>query len=242
MARSAVQLYTLRSLDESLPEIIRRVGDTGYDGIEYANRIRDADTESVRTALEAAEIESVAAHVGLGALDALDEVVAFYRDLGTDRLVVPYLDASHFESRETVVETARKLTTYADEVADRGASLYYHNHDHEFTMVDGRPAFEHLVELAGDSLDFELDLGWAAAAGADPVEFLDEWGDRVSLVHLSDADESRSPTEVGDGMLDVDACASAVNTSGVEWAMYEHDEPTDPLSSVVHGADVLSRF
>lgn len=242
MVRSAVQLYTLRSLDEPLPEIIRRVGDAGFDGIEYASRIRDADTENVLTALEAAGIESVAAHVGLDALDELDEVVSFYHDLGTDRLVVPYLDASYFESRETVEETAGKLTTYADEVADRGASLYYHNHDHEFTMVDGRPAFEHLIELAGDSLNFEIDLGWAAAAGADPVRVLDEWSDRVSLVHLSDADENRSPTEVGEGMLDVDACATAINTSGVEWAIYEHDEPTDPLSSVTHGADVLSRF
>lgn len=37
-----------------------------------------------------------------------------------------------------------------------------------------------------------------------------------SLVHISDTDESRSPTSVGDGILDIDPCASAVNTSGVE--------------------------
>jgi len=79
-------------------------------------------------------------------------------------------------------------------------------------------------------------------AGADPVAVLDRWGDRVSLVHISDADETRSSVEVGDGVLDVDGCATAVQEHDVGWAIYEHDDPDDQMESVAHGAGVLERF
>lgn len=46
MARTAVQLYTLRDLDESLPAILDRIGETSLDGVEFAHRFSDSDTEA----------------------------------------------------------------------------------------------------------------------------------------------------------------------------------------------------
>ncbi|MCO8246674.1 sugar phosphate isomerase/epimerase [Haladaptatus sp. AB643] len=243
MARPAVQLYSLRAVDEPLPELITSAGDAGFEGVEYANRIGDADTDAVMDALDGAGMESVAAHVGIEELeDDLEGTVEFYDSLDCDRLVVPWLDPEHFESEDAIDASADRLTSLADRVADHGVELGYHNHDHEFEAVDGRPAFERFAESSGDSLALEVDLGWASAAGVDPTGFLERWGDRIPLVHVSDADESRSPTEVGDGVLDVDACASAVDEAGVEWAIYEHDEPEDAMASLSHGGDVLQKF
>ncbi|EMA47418.1 sugar phosphate isomerase/epimerase family protein [Halococcus saccharolyticus] len=243
MARPAIQLYTLRALDEPLDELLARVGDAGFEGVEYANRIGDADADAVRTALDQTGLESVAAHVGIDEIeDDPDDTVEFYRSLGCDHLVVPWLDPECFETEAAVAETADRLMAVAETVDDYGMALSYHNHDHEFAEVNGRPAFEQLAEATREPLGFELDCGWTAVAGVDPTAVLDRWGDRVTLVHISDADESGSPTEVGDGVLDVAACAAAAREHDVEWAIYEHDDLDDQMESVVHGADVLEQF
>ncbi|EMA52586.1 MULTISPECIES: sugar phosphate isomerase/epimerase family protein [Halococcus] len=243
MARSAIQLYTLRALDEPLDELLARVRDAGFEGVEYANRIGDADADAVRTALDETGLESVAAHVGIDEIeDDPEATIEFYRSLGCDHLVVPWLDPECFETESDIEATADRLLRVAETVDDHDMALSYHNHDHEFAAVNGRPAFEHLAEATREPLGFELDCGWTAAAGVDPTAVLDRWGDRVSLVHISDADETRSSVEVGDGVLDVEACAAAVRAHDVEWAIYEHDDPDDQMASVAHGADVLERF
>lgn len=243
MARPAVQLYTLRNVDEPLDDLLRRVDDAGFEGVEYANRVRDADADAVRDALDETGLRSVAAHVGVDALESdLDETLAFYESLGCDRFVVPWLDADRFETQAAIEETADRLTALAERVEEQGSALAYHNHDHEFVDVDGESAYERFVAASSEPLELELDLGWATVGGADPADLLERWGDRTSLVHVSDADADGTPTEVGDGVLDVEGCAAAVRESGVEWAVYEHDEPTDPFASLDHGADVLGRF
>ena len=118
----------------------------------------------------------------------------------------------------------------------------YHNHDHEFVEVDGETAFDLLAAATTDIVGFEVDCGWVTVGGVDPVSLLDRLGERVSLVHISDADGTGSPTEVGEGVLDVAACMEAVDDHGIDWAVYEHDDPTDAMASAAHGADVLGRF
>jgi len=127
-------------------------------------------------------------------------------------------------------------------VSEHGVELAYHNHAHEFRTVDGRPAFDRFAAASDEPLKLEVDLGWAAAAGSDPVQFLDRCHDRIPLVHVSDVDETGSPTAVGEGVLDVEGCARAVRESNVEWAVYEHEEPAAPLESLADGAEVLAQF
>lgn len=243
MARSAIQLYTLRSVDEPLESILREIGDAGYEGVEFARRVHDADLDAVTAALDETGLETASAHVGLDAIeDHLDETIEFYRALDCDRFVVPWLDADQFESDEAVRKTANRLTEAAETLADHGIDLCYHNHDHEYEPVGDTPALELLAEYSDDPLGFEVDLGWVTVGGGDPVSFLERWGDRVPLVHVSDAEADRTPREVGEGVLDVDRCAKAVREGDVEWAIYEHDEPEDPMASMRGGVDVLEQF
>nr|WP_233340976.1 sugar phosphate isomerase/epimerase [Haloprofundus sp. MHR1] len=243
MAHSAIQLYTLRNVDEPLESLLEDIGDAGYEGVEFAQRVHEADLDAVTAALDETGLETVSAHVGLGAIeDDLDDTVEFYRALDCDRFVVPWLDAERFESEAAVRETATRLTEAAETLADRGIDLCYHNHDHEYELVDGTPALELLAEHSDAPLGFEVDLGWVTVGGGDPVSFLEQWGDRVPLVHVSDAEADRTPREVGDGVLDVERCAKAVRESDIEWAIYEHDEPEDPMASMRGGVDVLEQF
>jgi len=235
--RSAIQLYTLRDLDEPVPELVARVGETAFDGVEFAG-LGDADPSEVRDALDDAGLDAAAAHVGVEALeDDFEATVEAYRRLGCDRLVVPYLDETHFVSRDRATETAQLLAALDGRLGERGLALAYHNHDHEFVAVGDTTAYDLLVDET--DLALELDAGWATAAGRDPTDLLARLPDRAPLVHLKDVAGDR-PVELGDGDLDAAGCVRAAREAGTEWLVYEHDDPDDPEASLARGAEAVA--
>jgi sugar phosphate isomerase/epimerase len=238
---SAVQLYTLRNVDEPVATLVTRVGETTLDGVEFA---APPSENGIAEALTETGLAPVAAHVADEQIERdVDRVVEALNGVGCATVVVPYLDESYFNERDAVTEAADRLEELAEMLDPHGIRLCYHNHDHEFISprdTEGRSAFELLVEETDpDLVSFELDLGWAQAGGYDPTELLQRYGDRIPLVHLKDVDRDGTPVELCDGELDVPACVEAARDADVEWIIYEHDDPEDPVASLADGATVL---
>lgn len=235
--RTAVQLFTLRGVAATLPELIELVAETPLEGVELAG-IGDADPAAIADALDAADLDAAGAHVDARTIeDELEAVVGTYRTIGCDTVVVPYLEGACFADGEAVDRTAARLSELASRLDEHGVRLLYHNHDHEFGSLDGETAFERLVERSSPAVGFELDVGWAAAAGQDPVDLLGRLGERAPLVHLKDVDlAANEPVELGEGDVDVAGCAAAARRVDAEWLVYEHDDPADPVASLRGGA------
>ncbi|GAA0226275.1 sugar phosphate isomerase/epimerase family protein [Haladaptatus pallidirubidus] len=236
MTQTAIQLYSLRELDESLLDLLARVGETEFDGVEFAG-LGDVSPADVAETLDEVGLGAAGAHVPFDELDANPgDVVETYEMVGCDRLVVPYLDESYFDSEETAIETAHRLDDLAERVERRGAELHYHNHAHEFVEIGDRAAFDAFI--AESKVNIELDVGWVVAAGRDPVSLLDRLAGRVPLVHLKDTADG-APVELGDGDVNAEICADTARSVGAEWLVYEHDAPSDPESSLLRGAERL---
>jgi sugar phosphate isomerase/epimerase len=246
MARTAINVYSVRDLDESVSEVLDRVAAAGYDGVQFSGRHTplDGDPEEIRQKLDETGLDVTGAHIGIDELEGnLEEVLAAYETVGVDDAVVPYLPASEFESAEAVEETAARLADLEDELEAVDWGLHYHNHEHEFVDVgDGLTGFEALIERT--DIGIELDVGWALYAGRDPVELIDQYGDRMPLIHMKDvdADAERGECfrEIGEGDVDMRGCAEAAREAGAEWLIYEHDAPEDPAASIENGADFLN--
>jgi len=149
--RPAVQLYSIRNLREPLPDIIARVGGTTFEGVEFAERFREADPEATATALEEHDVVPVAAHADL--LD-IEEAIAGENDLldrcrtvGCDRLVVPHVAPSYFRSPDTVRTLSDRLTDAAAELDAFGIELGYHT-VHFDCYPFGPPVMERLLDQA----------------------------------------------------------------------------------------------
>jgi sugar phosphate isomerase/epimerase len=100
-----------------------------------------------------------------------------------------------------------------------------------------------LLEAAGPEVQFELDLGWVGTGGGDPYELLAALGERAPVVHLKDmAFETGEFRELGEGDLDIERALETAREAGVEWIVYEHDEPADPAASLAHAAELLERI
>ena len=124
-----------------------------------------------------------------------------------------------------------------------GIKFCYHNHDHEFTTVfRGITVFDMLLAYVPD-LYLELDLGWTAYAGLDPVKLIRRVGERLCLVHFKDfrptgpvkhtvpmLDPSLTKTydmpdfcSLGSGVLPVHDCLLACMEAGIDLAVVEQD-------------------
>ena len=249
--QSAVQLYTVRAIDEPYLDLLDRVGETSFDGVEFAKRADEADSSDVRERLEAHGLEAVSAHVGIEALeDDFDATIAQAKALGYEHLVIPWIGPEHWETVAAVERTAERLSALVEAVAAEGLTLHYHNHDHEFVDTEQGTAF-HLVAELVPALQFEIDAGWALAGGEDPAALIRHYGDRVTIVHMKDVVEGTSATDdldpasipaLGEGDLDLEAVAEAARDVDAEWLVYEDDEPAEPETALDHGASILDRY
>jgi sugar phosphate isomerase/epimerase len=145
MTAFGFQLYSLHAVEDPLPTVLERVGETGFDGVEFAG-LGDAGVDELADALDRAGLAVAGAHVGLDEVEANPEGVAeTYRALDCPDVVVPWLGPEQFESVAAVEAAAERLTAAADALAARDLRLHYHNHDQEFVELDGEPALSHLL-------------------------------------------------------------------------------------------------
>lgn len=238
--RVGIQPFTIRTINEPLPSKLQRVARAGYEGVELG--VEDAG-DAVADALAETDlgVASVSANLAdlerdpTGAVEACEA-------LGCERVLITWLGEDHWESRDAVEDTAATLDGLADDLAERGLELHYHNHDHEFTDLGETTGYEHFVD-ATDAVNLELDLGWAGTAGADPVALLDRIGERVSLVHVKDmAFADGEFVTFGEGDLDVAAAVETARDNDVAWLIFENDEPTDPVAEPAHASLLLDRY
>jgi len=242
MTEFGFQLYSLHAVPDSLPDVLATIGDTPFDGVEFAG-LDDTTPEDAAVALDDAGLSAAGAHVGLDEIESDPAGVAeTAAQLSTSNVVVPWLDSEHFESRGAVQAAGARLSDAADVLADHDVTLHYHNHDQEFVDLDGQPALEALLDAAND-VHLELDLGWAGAAGYDPLPLLDAHAGRIDLVHLKDYDAtSGEPVKVGTGDLDLDATVELVRDHDFDWLIYEAEERPDSYETLEHAADVVDEI
>lgn len=133
------------------------------------------------------------------------------------------------------IKEAAEILNKAGEAAKKaGVTLCYHNHTHEFEMVDGMKPYDVLLsQTTPDTLKFELDLGWATVAGADPVALFKANPGRFPLWHVKDiSPATKQPVEVGTGMVNFKPIFEAAKTAGMQHFFVEQDGAPKPLENI----------
>ncbi len=242
MVKTAIQLYTLREFDVTEPTKVRIASETDVDGVEM--EYYGPPSDATLAALDETGLEVAGVSAGLDDFQhSIDELVETCKALDCEAIILGYLNEENFESKSATRRTANLLTTLADTVQERDLRFLYHTNRHEFVSSDGRTQFEILATETDDCVEFELDLGWIGVTGTDPHSVLEDFGDRTASVHLKDMRfEEEKFVNLGNGDLNVQETAQAAIDAGVEWLVYEHENPADPVESVVAGASKLSQF
>jgi sugar phosphate isomerase/epimerase len=224
----ALQLYTVRDdANKDLAGTFAELSSFGYTNVELAG-LYGKDSGALKPMLSDADLRPISAHVGLPDLSGENagDVIKSYLDLGVYTLVVPHLGGEYRLDGAGYADTAEKLNKAGETLATYGCKIGYHNHDFEFTEKhEGKSGIEILIENTDPALvTFELDTYWALFANVDPVEFINKYATRLSLLHIKDMDPvDRSFAPVGTGLLPLDAIHSAAVDAKISYLIVEQD-------------------
>ncbi|OYD08445.1 sugar phosphate isomerase/epimerase family protein [Paludifilum halophilum] len=234
-----LQMYTLRdACAENFPGTLHKVAKLGYQGVEFSGFYHRSAAE-VKKIIDDLGLVPVSSHVGIDDLrNRLPETLEFHRQIGCDYIVCPWIDPSVYRDPTTARAFIQELAEIGAEVGRQGLRFGYHNHAFELeSRLEGTTALDVLFnETDSSTVLAELDLYWVRKGGKDEIQYIRQHAGRVPVVHLKDMEKGEEGffTEVGTGLLDLDAVFAAGESAGVDWYMVEQDEcrTRSPMESV----------
>lgn len=195
--RISVQLYSVhKELADDLDGTLGRLAEIGFANVEAFNFVESA-TE-LEQSFGRHNLTAPTGHALLvggtetspdGLLSAPPAEATFEAaaQLGIGTVIDPFVSPERWASADSVKRIADRLNELSAHAATFGLRMGYHNHDAELrNQFDGKPALVLLAELLEPGVALEVDLYWAAAAGADVVNLLGALGERVIAVHVKD--------------------------------------------------------
>lgn len=231
----SVQLYTLRDqMGQDPVGTLRELGKMGYRYVETAG-LAGKSAKEFRAILQDANLKASGMHVGYGACDTeMNKVLDEAQTLGSPYVIVPGLPGEAIQRGWEWVGT--KLQEFGEKASARKIGFAYHNHAHEFDIVDKKLAYDRLFAAAcPDHVKCQIDLWWAYYGLVDPAKLVRRYGTRVRLVHLKDGKgRGDAPqAEAGQGVMDWNRVLAACDEAKVEFGVVELDTcPRPPLESV----------
>ena len=256
-----LQLYTVGdAARQDINTTLQRVAGIGFRTIELAG-YHGQDVTGLRAAANAAGVKFTSIHVNalarpgepgldqdiprlaadlhvLGVTDVVLAMFAFPERLGAQRsgeAFPAYVQrVGNGMSRDDWQKLAATLNERGRKLRAEGLRFGYHNHNAELMPVDDSTGLEILLrETSPEDVTFEMDVGWVAAAGRDPVQLLLTHMKRFGLMHLKDIRAStkknyglqQDPTEVGSGSLEWRRILPAAFGSGVRKFYVEQEAP-----------------
>ena len=249
----AIQVYSVRDdASRDMYATLKEIKAMGYDGVEFAGLYGNAP-ERVREMCEELGLVPISAHVPyLDMVADAEGVLSDYATIGCKYVVVPYLTEEYRPGTPKFSEVIENVKLIGAKAKALGMQLLYHNHDFEFTKIDGKYALDVLYEsVPADLLQTELDTCWVNVGGEDPSAYLLKYAGRAPIVHLKDFVGSKSENmyeligidkkveksseafelrPVGSGKQDFPAILDAAEKAGATWVVVEQDNPSMGLT------------
>jgi sugar phosphate isomerase/epimerase len=229
----ALQTYTVREhMGRDFDGTIRRVAAMGYRAVETTFEIPGTTWSRAASLFRELNLAVPCAHTPLPLGKNQGPVLDFAGQFGLSWLVSMH-GPNDFKKIDQIRHICDQYNQAAAVAAQRNLRLAYHNHWWEFQMVEGRLAFDVMLEHLDPTVGFEIDTYWVQTAGHDPAAVVQRLGERAPLLHIKDgpATVEDPMVAVGQGVLDFPAIIAAA--SGAQWLIVELDRcATDMLVAV----------
>lgn len=148
-------------------------------------------------------LEVISCHVASEDLNtSIPEICSLVDDFGIKQIVVGTGDLNEL----AIQERAFLYRKIADILAAHGAELLLHNGKPDIaTKIQGRTAYEYMIDICLGKVGMQFDTGWCARGGEDPLTFIKRNEGRIKSLHYKDFDmtkDSDVDTWIGNGTLD----------------------------------------
>jgi sugar phosphate isomerase/epimerase len=229
-----LQLYTVRELmKKDFAGTLEKVAQIGYKEVEFAGYF-DRKPEEVRALLDRLGLQAPATHSSIETLRYKpDPTIQTAKIIGHQYLVCPSLPPAERNSIEKYKAVAASLNQIGAVCQKAGLQLAYHNHEYEFTIIDGKIPYDILLAETDPKLvQMEIDLFWIKKGGQDALAYFEKYPGRFLLCHVKDMDKDQKMVDVGKGKTDFGKIFAKAQQAGLKHFFVENDEPQDTLQSI----------
>ena len=239
-----LQLYTVRDqCAQDFQGTLKAVADMGFSGVEFAGYY-GRSAEELRKWLDGDHLTCYGSHISVGDLlgDNFAKTVAFNKTLGNHLLVVPSLPGDTYKTKAAMIAMAHQFSDLAKKLKPYGIMLGYHNHEIEFTPVEGELPWDTFFANASRDVLIQFDIGNALEGGAQALPFLTKYPGRVISVHVKDFSKTDNDhTLLGQGDENWnDVIPVLKGRRGPRWFIIEQE--TYPFPSLVCAQKCLESF
>lgn len=252
-----LQLYSLRNqLPGDVRGVIAKVAKAGYKEVEpfgysLKHKFWGLDPKEFKNLLIENGLKAPSAHYGMdqfliqGKQDDLKSYIEAANIIGSEYIVVPYLDEKDRKNLDDYKKIAAKLNEASAICKANGLKLAYHNHNFEFIKYGETTGYDILLnETDPKAVQFELDLYWVVRSGADAQALFTAHPGRFPMWHVKDRDKSNHNinTEVGSGDIDFKAIYKHAKLAGLKHLIVEQENfSIDPYVSIKQSADFIKK-
>ncbi len=248
-----VQLYMLRDLlAQDFERGLAQVAETGVKYVEFAG-FYDRSAADLARLLRANGLVVRSAHCVRAEMtdDALKAMIDFCGELRMPymcaaspiirhlKLPITSMEQARWAVRQITLEDMRESADRFNRIAERisgaGMRFAYHTHGMDFRRYGDIVAFDDMVQRTDPKhVSFQLDIGNAIAANADPIEYLRKYPTRFCLGHVKDWTRlTTGETDIlpprapfGEGVIDWKTTIRAAKAAGIQTYFIEQEEVT----------------
>lgn len=226
-----LQLYSVRDdCAKDLPGVLKKVGEMGYDGVEFAGYY-GRSAEELRKLLDENHLKCCGTHIGLDTLlgDNFEKTVQFNKTLGNKFLIVPGLPAERTKSKEAWQETARIFNEISRKLKPLGMYVGYHNHTEEFKPLDGELPWDTFFGSTDKRVVMQFDVGNALVGGAEAAPYLKKYPGRTLTCHIKEHSATNDKAILGEGDVNWKELLPLLKgKAGVKWFIIEQESYAYP--------------
>jgi sugar phosphate isomerase/epimerase len=207
---------------------VTAVAKMGYQCVEFYAPYYEWTPDyakQVRKLLDDLGIRCLSTHNGPRSFtaDGLPHAIELNQAIGSQFIVLA--SAGKVDSLDGWKRVAETLNQGAEKMKPAGLRAGYHNHQLEFTPIDGRRPMEVLAANTGKDVMLQLDVGTCIEAGSDPVAWIDQNPGRIRSMHVKDwSPEQGYKVLVGEGVAPWKKLFQAAETTGgIEFYLIEQE-------------------
>ena len=224
-----LELYSVRGeLKRDLMGTVRAVAKMGYECVEFFSPYyawTPDYAKEVRKTMDDAGIRCSSTHNGPESFtpDGLAHAIELNGIVGSQFIV--WASAGNVKTLDGWKAVAERLNQGAEKMKTAGLRAGYHNHQLEFTPIEGQRPIEVLAANTTKDVMLQLDVGTCLEAGSDPVAWVEANPGRIRSMHCKDWNKEKGyRVLLGDGVAPWKKLFQAAeNGGGLEFYLVEQE-------------------
>lgn len=257
-----VQLFEVRDLIAATPTegglaaVLRHIARIGYASVETFPAVYKYPAKTLHQLIREQGLVVPSGHFDLSAIEKQMEYAAA---LGVEWVVCPWTPDQYHGSVEGFRRAAHFFSQAAARARASGLKFAYHPHNYAFRPLPAskgasESAFSIYMRECSPDVHVELDVYWVVAGGGDPLALINQYPERIRLIHMKDrrrgAVVSDNPgadgnqfVGMGQGSIDWKSILSLAKRQGIRQYFMDQDVCVrPPMESLAISFDYLKNL